>query len=141
MPTLKRVRRLGVTDDALHGREGAAQRALDLVDVLVHLDHAHRRRGAAMEVDDLAGVGVAHADIMDVVDRGLGGKARQRRPDGLDAVGRGIGAERQFRFQRLDMGVDLDVGAELVADVALEVVRDVMRRRSAACRRRPRGRC
>src|ERR1700740_2362093 len=73
-----RARRLGVADDALHGREGAAQRALDLVDVLVHLDHAHRRRGAAVEVDDFAGLGVAYPHIVDVMDRGRGGKARQR---------------------------------------------------------------
>src|SRR5450759_2604743 len=71
-----RVRRLGMADDALHGRERAAQRALDLVDVLVNLDHAHRRRGAAMEVDDFAGVGIAHPHAMDVVDRGTGSEAR-----------------------------------------------------------------
>src|SRR5665213_4063555 len=80
-----RVRRLGVTDDALYGRERAAQRALDGIDVVMHLDHAHRRRGAAVEVDDFAGVGVAHPHAVDVVDRAIiGDKARQRRLDGFD---------------------------------------------------------
>src|SRR6266849_9487937 len=72
---LLRVRRLGVADHAFHGRERAAQRALDRIDVLVNLDHAHRRRGATMEVYDLAGVGIAHPDAVDVMDRAIGGKA------------------------------------------------------------------
>jgi len=38
------------------------------------------------------------------------------------AVERSIGAMRQFRFQRLDVGVDLDVLAEFVADVPLQLV-------------------
>src|ERR1700738_1304733 len=124
-----RVRRLGVTDDALHGRERATQRALDLVDVFMNLDHAHRGRGAAGEVDDLAGLAIAHPHIVDVVDRAIAGKARQRRLDDLDAVGRGVGANRQFRFQRLDVGVDFDVLAERLADVAFELMGDVVRRR------------
>ncbi len=113
-----------MTDDAFDGRKRAAQRAFDRIDVLVNLDHAHRRRGAAVEVDDLAGVGVAHPHVMDVMDRAIGGKARQRCPDCLDAVGRGVGAERQFGFQRFDMGVDLNVLAELVADVPLQLMGD-----------------
>ena len=124
------MRRLGVTDDALHGRERTPQRALDLVDVLMHLDHAHRGCGAAVEVDDLAGVGVADPHIVDVVDLAVGGKSRQRGLDGLDPFRRGIDAERQFRFQRLDVGVDLDVLAELLPDVALQPVGDVMGRLS-----------
>ena len=47
----------------------------------------------------------------------------------VDAVGRGIGAERQFRLQRLDMGIDFDVRAEFVADLVLQRVGDVVRRR------------
>ena len=110
----RRARRLGVTDDALHGRKRAPQRALDLVDILVNLDHAHRRRGAAMKVHDFTGVGIANPDIVDVMDGAIGGKARQRSPDCFDAVGCGIGAQRQFRFQRFDMGIDFDVLAEFV---------------------------
>ena len=64
-----------MADDALDGGEGAAQRALDLVDVVVHLDDAHRPRGAAVEVDDFAGVGVADPHVVDVVDGPIGGKA------------------------------------------------------------------
>ena len=71
-----RAKRLGVADDALHGWEGASQCALDLVDGLVYLDHAHRRHGAAVEVDDLARLGVAHPHIVDVMDRSIGGKTR-----------------------------------------------------------------
>src|SRR5258707_488226 len=106
---LQRVRRLGVADHALDGRKRATQRALDRIDVLVNLDHAHRRRGATMEVNDLAGVGIAYPHAVDVMDRAVGGKARQGRLDGFDTVERSIGAMRQFRFQRLDVGVNLDV--------------------------------
>src|SRR5205085_6670755 len=70
------TRRLGVADDALDGGEGAAQCALDLVDALMHLDHAHRGRGTAVEVDDLAGLGIAHPHIMDVVDGAISGNFR-----------------------------------------------------------------
>src|SRR5436305_1654743 len=90
-----RVRQLGVTDDAFDGRKSAAQRALDLIDVFVNLDHAHRGRGAAMEIHDFAGVGISHPDAMDVVDRAVGGKARQYAPDGLDTVRRGVDTLRQ----------------------------------------------
>ena len=60
------------------------------------------------------------------MDRGVGGEARQHAPDGLDAVRRGVATQRQFRFQRLDVGVDLDVLAELVADAALQLMGDVV---------------
>ncbi len=53
-------------------------------------------------------------------------KRDKRGLDGLDAVGRGVGAVRQFRFQRFDVGVDLDVLAELVADVPLQLLGDVV---------------
>ena len=46
-------------------------------------------------------------------------------------VGRGVGAVRQFRLQRLDMGVDLDVLAEILADAALQFMGDVVRGRSS----------
>src|ERR1700760_1951196 len=56
-----RVRRLGMTNHSLHAGERATESAFDVIDIVVHPEHAHRRRGAAMEVDDLAGFGVAHA--------------------------------------------------------------------------------
>src|SRR6202047_1365959 len=79
-----------------------------------------------MKVHDFTGIGVAHPYAVDVVDRAVGGKARQRGPDGFDAVGRRIDTGRQFRLQRLDMGVDFDVLAEFVADVPLELLGDVV---------------
>src|SRR5438105_6943969 len=118
-----------MADHTLDGRKRAAQRALDLVDVLVHLDHAHRRRGAAMEINDFAGVGIAHPNIMDVMDRAIAGKARQRGLDGLDALGGCVGAVRQFRLERFDVGVDLDVLAKILADVALQHAGNLVGRR------------
>ena len=94
--------------------------------MLVHLDHAHRRRGAAVEVDDLAGIGVANAHIVDVVDLAAGGIFGECGGDGPHPFRRGIDAERQFRFQGLDMDIDLDVGAELLLDVPLQRVGDLM---------------
>ena len=79
-----------------------------------------------MEVDDLAGVGVAHPHIMDVMDDAVGGDLGQRLQNGRNPLGRRVGAVRQLRLQRLDMGVDLDVLAELLADAALEIVGDVV---------------
>src|SRR4030088_1503470 len=46
------VRRLGVTDHALHGGERATQCALDRIDAIMDLDDTHRGRRAAMKVDD-----------------------------------------------------------------------------------------
>src|SRR5579883_1617490 len=120
------VWRFGVTDDALDARVIAPQRALDRVDILMHLDDAHRGHRAAMEVDDLAGRGVAHPHTMNVADLGLRRIARQRlRNLGNPARG-GIAAERQLRLQRLDMGVDLDIGTEFLADLLLQAVGDGM---------------
>ena len=115
-----------MTDHALHGGKSAAQGALDLVDFLVNLDHAHRRRGVAMKVHDFAGRRIAHPHAVDVMDGAIGGKPRQREPDGFDTVGGGVGAERQFRFQRFDMGIDFDILAEFFADVAFQLMGDVM---------------
>ena len=79
-----------------------------------------------MEVHDLAGVGIAHPYIMDIVNGPASGKSRQCGPDRVDALGRGIGTQRQFGFQRLDMGIDLDVVAEFLADVPFEFLGDVV---------------
>ena len=53
-------------------------------------------------------------------DRAAGGEPRERRLDDVHPVGRGIGAVGQFRFQRLDVRIDLDVFAEFVANVPLQ---------------------
>src|SRR5438445_3425759 len=91
-----RVRRLGVADDPFYGRECAAQGTFDLVDLLVNLDHAHRWRCAAVEVHDFTDVGIAYPHAVDVMDRAIGGEARQRALDGFDALRRGITTHRQF---------------------------------------------
>ena len=44
-------------------------------------------------------------------------------------VGCCVGAVRQFRLQRLDVGVDLDVLAKILADAPLQLVGDVVGRR------------
>src|ERR1700704_1684505 len=80
---LQRVRRLGAADPAFDGRKRAAQRALDRINVLVNLDHAHRRRGATMEVNDLAGVGVADPHAVNVMDCANGGEAGPGGPVGF----------------------------------------------------------
>ena len=79
-----------------------------------------------MEIDDLAGVGVADPHVVDVVDLAAGGVLGQSGGDDLHPFRGGIDAERQFRLQRLDVDVDLDVLAELLLDVALQRVGDVM---------------
>src|SRR6266404_6761265 len=80
-----------------------------------------------MEVHDFTGVGVAYPHIMDVVDRAIGCKTCQRHLDGLDAIGCGIAAQRQFRLQRLDMAVNLDVLAKFLANVTLQSMGDAVR--------------
>src|SRR5690348_3719274 len=89
------TRRLGVTDHALHRREGTAQAALELIDPLVHLDDGDGRIRAAMEVHELAGFAVAHTHVVDVVQHAvLGCKPSQFAADDLDAAGSAFGAER-----------------------------------------------
>src|ERR1700737_33761 len=120
-------RRFSVADDPLHCGERATQCALDRIDVLVDLDHAHRGSGAAMKIHDFAGFGVAHPNIVNVIDDAIGGKPRQGFPDRLDAFRRGIAAERQFGFEWLDVGIDLGIRSELVADLSLQVMGNALR--------------
>ena len=77
-----------------------------------------------MEVHDFTDVGIAYPHAVDVMDRAIGGEARQRALDGFDALRRGITTHRQFRFQRLDVGIDFDVLAEFLADVPFKLVGD-----------------
>ena len=53
-----------------------------------------------MEIDDLAGVGVADPHVVNVVDRAAIGKSGQRGLDCFDAIVRGVGSPRQFRLVR-----------------------------------------
>jgi hypothetical protein len=115
-----------MADDALHFRKSPTQRALDLVDILVDIDHAHRGRGAAMEIHDLARLGIAHPHIMDVMDRGIRGETRQRVLDSFNTFRSSVDANGQFGLQRLDVGVDLDIFPEFVPDVPLQLMGDAV---------------
>src|SRR3954447_10618986 len=121
------VRRFGVADDALHGRKCATQRALDLVDVLVNLDDAHRGGGAAMKIYDLAGIGIPNTHVVNVMDGCIGRKPREGVLDGFDALRPRVASQRQFRFERFDVSVDLDILTEFLADVSLQLMSDAVR--------------
>src|SRR5262249_43197181 len=74
--------RLGVADHALDLGKARPQAALDVVDQLVHLADPDRRVEVAVEVDDLAVLGFAHAYVMDVTQAAApGGELGQRRAD------------------------------------------------------------
>ena len=80
-----------------------------------------------MEIDDLALVGLAHPHIVDVADHAaLGGDLGERLLHRADALGRRLAA-RGVGLQRLDMGLDLDLGAELLAQRRFQPVGDVVR--------------
>src|ERR1044072_2313307 len=61
--------RLGMAAHALDGREFLAKRAFDVVDALMHVAHGELRVNAAMEVDNLAVRGLAHAHVVDLPDK------------------------------------------------------------------------
>jgi len=84
LPAL-RVRRLGVADDALDVGKGAAQRALDRIDVLVHLDTLIEGAAAQWKLTiSPASYGTRRCGRHD---GGIGGEARQRFLDDSDASG------------------------------------------------------
>ena len=119
--------RLGVADHALDRRRTAAQRAFDLVDLLVHRLHRERRIDPAVEIDDLAFVGFAHPHVVDVADHAAFGRdLGERHLDRRDPLRRRFAAGGLRRLQRLDMGLDLDRGAEFLAERRFEPVGDVV---------------
>ena len=60
--------------------------------------------------------GLAHAHVVHLADRGeLGGERGERLAHFGDARARSVEAGQNVGGQRLDMGLDLDVGAELLA--------------------------
>src|SRR5260370_26226175 len=61
--------RLGVADDALDRRPARLEPALDLVDLRMHVVDAQHRIDQAVEIHDLARGRLAHAHIMNVLDR------------------------------------------------------------------------
>jgi len=108
--------RLRVADHALDRGEAPAQAALDAVDPLMHRVDAHAGIDVAVEVDDLAVARLAHAHVVNVAQRAVLGRERDKRgAHRLDPRRRRVTAGHAVHLQRLDMALDLDVGAELVA--------------------------
>ncbi len=76
-----------------------------------------------MEIHDLAVVGLAHAHVVDVADHpAFGGDLGERDLHRLDALRRRLAAGALRHLQRLDMGLDLDIGTELVGDRLFKAV-------------------
>ena len=85
-----------------------------------------------MEVHDFAGIGIPNTHIMDVMDRDVSAANRDKRAlDGFDALRRRVASQRQFRFERFDVSVDLDILTEFLADVSFQLVGDAVRGVSA----------
>ena len=81
----------------------------------------------AMEIDDLAGVGLAHAHVMDFTDEAdPGSNLLERVADCLDALRRGVAPGHIGWLHGLDVGLDLDGWSELIADRRFEAARDLM---------------
>src|SRR5262249_47194153 len=121
--------RLGVADRTLDRGKAPPQRALDLVDLVMYLGDREGGVDQAMEIDDLAVVGLAHPHVVHLADEvDLGRDPAQRLAHRRDARGRRLAAAAIVGLQGLDVRLDLDVGPELVADRLLEPSRDVMRR-------------
>src|SRR5436190_2100833 len=73
-------------------------------------------------------VGLAHPHVVHLADElDLGGNLPQRVADRGDALGRRLAAAPVIGLQRLDMGLDLDIGPEFVADRLLEPARHIVR--------------
>jgi len=126
-------------DHALDGRKRQAQRRRSIiVDVLVPLTEAHRRRGAAMEINDFAGISVAHHTIVDVVDRAVAGKGAQRRPLWSRRV-RGLASVRAaVKDRAARLGVSTRHLAKVLGIVALRTrVVNLVGPAASPCRRRP----
>src|SRR6266702_8881210 len=119
--------RLGVADDALDRRPARLEPALDLVDLRVHVVDAERGIDQAVEIHDLARGRLTHADFMDVADwpdlaRDIGERGAHRG----HALARSIAAALSVGLQRLDVGVDLDLRAELLGNRRFERAGDVV---------------
>src|SRR4029077_17972724 len=119
-----------MADDSLDGGEFAAQRALHLIDPFMYVLHGEHRVDAAMEIDDLALRGLAHPHIVNLPDEG---DVPREGAEGLasprNAGIRRIASGKPAHLQRLDVRLDLDLGAELLAERCLPAGRDVVSRR------------
>ena len=117
-----------MADDALDHRKAPPQPALQRIHHVVHGADRKRRIDLAVKIDDLAVAGLAHAHVVDFADRGdFGGERRERLAHFGDARGRGVAAGQNVGGQRLDMGFDFDVGAELLAHRFFEPARHFVR--------------
>jgi hypothetical protein len=118
-----------VADRALDRREAQPERPLHLVHLVVHVRDLERRIDQAMKIDDLAVAGRAHAHVVDRADeinlcRDLGQRLAHR----CDTLSGGVATWLVERLQRLDVGLDLDLRSELVADRFFEPGCDIVRR-------------
>src|SRR3569833_4195323 len=88
-PGSGRFHRLGMAVDALDLRRTSLQRALQRIDAVMDVVDGKLRIDAAVEVDDLAVLGLAHAHVVHVADAAaIGGEFAQRDRYGADALGR-----------------------------------------------------
>src|SRR5262245_23867447 len=116
-----------MADDALDGREALAERALDIVDPIMHGGHAQGRVDQCVEIDDLTIRRLAYPHVVHVAHAAeLLGNGSKLAVDRLDALVRSVTAEQPARLQRFDVGLDLNLKAKLVADCLLELVGDLM---------------
>jgi hypothetical protein len=117
-----------VPDHPLDRGEALAERPLHLVDLLVHVGHPERGIDQAMEIDDLAVIGLAHAHVVHLSEQV---DFRRDGDEGIvhfpHSLGRRIAAALVAGLQRLDVGFDLDFGPQLVAHRLLEAVGDLVR--------------
>src|SRR5665647_2238691 len=79
--------RFGVSDDAFDRRRSDPQGPLQRIDLLMHGLNAEVGIDAAMEIDDLALCGLAHAHVVDVANNtSFRGEFRQRDLHGRNPV-------------------------------------------------------
>src|SRR3569832_222505 len=118
-----------MADDALDLRRAGLERALQRVDIVVDVVNRELGVAPAVEVDDLAVLGLAHAHVMHVANDAASGRLLAPRDrHGSDALRRSLAAGHVLRLQRLDMGLDLDAVSEFGFDRVLERVGGFMRR-------------
>ena len=108
-------KRLGVGDDPPHPGQPLAQRLLQPVDCCMHEFDAAAAIDLAVKGDKNAVIIDPDPDIVDLGQRPVGGDIAEKPLDFGQPIGRGVLAGEDPRLQRLDMGLDLDLAAELAA--------------------------
>ena len=93
----------------------AAQAAFQIIHALMHVVHAQRRLDLAVEVHDLALVGLTDANIVDrAKESGAGRNCFKGSLDFHYPLRRSVPPRHVMRLQRLDMRFDFDIRPELV---------------------------